>query len=45
MDAGMSPGPWMGKTLKLLLEEVIIDPGLNNPNYLLERAMKLKETV
>ncbi len=39
---GFKKGREIGDTLKLLLEEVIIDPSLNNRDYLVKRAMQEK---
>ncbi len=38
---GMKPGPRLGSILDLLFEEVLDDPGKNNPDYLLTRAKEL----
>jgi tRNA nucleotidyltransferase (CCA-adding enzyme) len=38
---GMTPGPAMGDVLRALSEEVIDNPELNNPQYLLTRAKTL----
>lgn len=37
---GYKPGIQLGKTLKILLEEVLEDPNLNNRDILIERARK-----
>lgn len=39
---GFKKGREIGDTLKLLLEEVIIDPSLNNREYLVRRAVELR---
>ncbi len=39
---GFKKGREIGDTLKLLLEEVIIDPSLNNREYLVKRALQEK---
>lgn len=39
---GYKAGREIGDTLKLLLEEVVIDPSLNNRDYLIKRAIILK---
>ncbi len=41
IEAGMQPGPELGRTLQLLLEKVLEDPGLNNREYLLGLAESL----
>ena len=39
---GYKAGREIGDTLKLLLEEVVIDPTLNNRDYLIKRAIILR---
>lgn len=41
---GYRPGRQIGDTLKTLIDEVIIDPNLNNREYLLKRAQELKKS-
>lgn len=42
MSIGFHQGRYIGDTLKLLLDEVIIKPELNNRKYLLNRAKELR---
>ena len=42
MEAGMKPGPGLGRTLQMLLETVLEDPEKNTKEYLL--SLLLKET-
>lgn len=41
--AGMQPGPGLGEVLQKLLELVLEDPECNRKDYLLERALRMKE--
>jgi tRNA nucleotidyltransferase (CCA-adding enzyme) len=38
---GNAPGPWLGRVLALLLDEVIENPELNDRDYLIGRARQL----
>ena len=40
IEIGVQPGPNMGKILELLLEEVLVNPNLNEHNTLLELSKK-----
>jgi tRNA nucleotidyltransferase (CCA-adding enzyme) len=41
IDAGYTPGPAIGRTLRTLLDEVVTDPARNTRPELLERAQEL----
>ena len=41
---GFKPGKYLGDCLKILLDEVIINPGLNRREYLLTRAKEIKKS-
>ena len=43
IDAGIKPGPDMGRILKILLEIVLNEPEHNDHEWLLDKAMKLQE--
>ena len=45
INAGMKPGPDMGRILNQLLEAVLDDPSLNTPEQLLALAEQLSEKV
>jgi tRNA nucleotidyltransferase (CCA-adding enzyme) len=41
VDAGIPPGPWVGKILRALLERVVQDPSLNRRDTLLSAAERI----
>jgi tRNA nucleotidyltransferase/poly(A) polymerase len=43
IEAGFREGPAIGRTLDVLLREVVGDPSLNRRDWLLERAAQLRE--
>jgi hypothetical protein len=43
IQAGFTPGPKLGETLRRLLHDVVVDPSLNTREELLARANKLRE--
>ena len=43
--AGIPPGPAMGKILQALLDQVIRDPSLNTPGWLVEEARRLYQSA
>lgn len=45
IKAGFRTGREIGDVLKLLLEEVVIDPSLNTRDYLIKRAVQLKRKI
>lgn len=45
LDLGFSRGPLIGRVLKELLEEVLVNPELNTGDYLRHRALQLKEAL
>lgn len=45
IDSGIKPGKQIGEILKLLLNEVIENPTLNNREYLIEKSLKLKCSI
>ncbi|HKO16367.1 MAG TPA: hypothetical protein VJU87_09010, partial [Gemmatimonadaceae bacterium] len=38
---GMPPGPWTGKILQALQQAVLVDPGRNTPDWLLQEARRM----
>lgn len=43
LNLGIPRGPQIGRILEELLDEVLANPDLNTPQYLLDRALQLKE--
>ncbi len=43
MEAGIAPGPEMGRILELMLEDVLDEPGHNDKEYLLEHFVNEKK--
>jgi tRNA nucleotidyltransferase (CCA-adding enzyme) len=43
--AGIPAGPWVGKILQTLLDQVLVDPSRNERDWLLQEARRLHDTM